>query len=298
MSDPFDLNGDSDFIQTEPWPMPKSVFVIAEVGINHNGDIDIAKNLIYLAKTAGCDAVKFQKRTIDLVYTPEFLDEPRESPWGTTQREQKEGIEFGADEYDEIDSYCKKLEMEWFASAWDTPSLGFLKKYDLKYNKVASAMTPHQEFIEEVAKERKPTFISVGMCEYDEITHAVDTFKGHDCPFILMHTLSEYPSRENHLNLRGIIDLRERYGCHVGYSGHEPSVSPSLMAAVMGAVAIERHITLDRAMYGSDQAASLEKPGIDALVNQVRKVAEVMGGGEHTITDIEKTIAAKLRYWL
>lgn len=298
MSDPFDLNGDSDFIQTEPWPMPKSVFVIAEVGINHNGDIDIAKSLIYLAKTAGCDAVKFQKRTIDLVYTPEFLDEPRESPWGTTQREQKEGLEFGADEYDEIDAYCKKLEIEWFASAWDIPSLEFLKKFDLKYNKIASAMTPHQEFIEEVAKERKPTFISVGMCEYDDITHAADTFKRHDCPFILMHTLSEYPSRENFLNLRSIIDLRRRYECHVGYSGHEPSVSPSVMAAVMGAVAIERHITLDRAMYGSDQAASLEKPGIDALVSQVRKVAEVMGDGEHTITDVEKTIAAKLRYWL
>ncbi|NQV47715.1 MAG: N-acetylneuraminate synthase family protein [Rhodospirillaceae bacterium] len=297
MADPFTLN-DSDYIQTEPWPVPKSVFIIAEVGINHNGDIDIAKQLIYNAKSSGCDAVKFQKRTIDIVYTPEMLDQFRESPWGKTQRKQKEGIELSEAEYDEIEAYCKKLEIDWFASAWDIPSQHFLSKYGLKYNKVASAMTPHREFIDVVAKEKKPTFISVGMCEYDEITHAVETFRKHDCPFILLHTVSEYPAPEANLNLRGMIDLRERYGCLVGYSGHEPSVSPSVMAAVMGAVAIERHVTLDRAMYGSDQAASLEKHGVDAMVNQVRKVAQVMGGGVHTITDKEKDIAAKLRYWL
>ena len=266
-----------DLIISNPWPISKHVFIIGEIGINHNGDLEIAKKLIDMAKNADCDAVKFQKRTIDIVYTPEVLDAPRESPWGTTQREQKEGLEFGTAEYDEIDRYCNEKKIEWFASAWDLPSQKFLKTYKCQFNKIASAMSTHKEFVETVAAEGRPTFISVGMCTYDDIQFAVDTFRKHDCPFTLMHTVAEYPVPEERLNLLGIVDLRERFNCSVGYSGHEASVSPSLIAATMGASAIERHITLERAMYGSDQAASLEGPGLMQLVAQVRKIPIALG---------------------
>ena len=286
-----------DPIKSNPWPIIKHVFIIGEIGINHNGDIEIAKKLIDMAKSAGCDAVKFQKRTLDIVYTPKLLDSPRESPWGSTQREQKEGLEFGATEYNEIDRYCKEQEIEWFASAWDLPSQEFLKTYNCKFNKIASAMTTHKKFIEVVALEGKPTFISVGMCAYRDIEFAVNIFRKHKCPFTLMHTVSEYPAPEERLNLLGIIDLRERFKCPVGYSGHEASVSPSLIAATIGATAIERHITLERAMYGSDQAASLEAPGLRQLVTQVRKIPIAMGVKEKQITDGEMIAAKKLRYW-
>ena len=283
--------------KSDPWPIIKHVFIIGEIGINHNGDIGIAKKLIDMAKSAGCDAVKFQKRTVDIVYTPKLLDSPRESPWGSTQREQKEGLEFGATEYNEIDRYCKEQEIEWFASAWDLPSQEFLRAYNCKFNKIASAMTTHKKFIEVVATEGKPTFISVGMCTYSDIQFAVSIFRKHKCPFTLMHTVSEYPAPEERLNLLGIIDLRERFECPVGYSGHEASVSPSLIAATIGATAIERHITLERAMYGSDQAASLEAPGLRQLVAQVRKIPIAMGVKEKQITDGEIMAAKKLRYW-
>ena len=286
-----------DLIISKPLPISKHVFIIGEIGINHNGDVEIAKKLIDMAKSAGCDAVKFQKRTIDIVYTQKLLNAPRESPWGTTQREQKEGLEFGRVEFDEIDRYCKEKDIEWFASAWDLPSQEFLKTYKCKFNKIASAMTTHREFIEIVAKEGRPTFISVGMCTYSDIQFAVDIFRKHNCPFTLMHTVSEYPAPEERLNLLGIIDLRERFNCPVGYSGHEASVSPSLIAATIGASAIERHITLERAMYGSDQAASLEGPGLRQLVSQVRKIPIAMGVKEKQITDGEKVAAQKMRYW-
>jgi N-acetylneuraminate synthase len=286
-----------DLIISNPWPISKHVFIIGEIGINHNGDLEVAKKLIDMAKNADCDAVKFQKRTIDIVYTPEVLDAPRESPWGDTQREQKEGLEFGAAEYDEIDRYCNEKKIEWFASAWDLPSQEFLRTYKCQFNKIASAMTTHKEFVETVAAEGRPTFISVGMCTYSDIQFAVDTFRKHHCPFTLMHTVSEYPVPEERLNLLGIIDLRERFDCSVGYSGHEASVSPSLIAATMGASAIERHITLERAMYGSDQAASLEGPGLRQLVAQVRKIPVTLGVKEKQITDGEKVAAEKLRYW-
>ena len=245
----------NDFSHFRATDVPHSVFIIGEIGINHNGDMKITKQLIDTAKHAGCDAVKFQKRTIDIVYTPEMLDQPRESPWGTTQREQKEGLEFGQAEYDEIDRHCKQVGIEWFASAWDVPSQEFLRQYDSKYNKIASAMAIHTELLEAVASEGKHTFISLGMCTYEECDHAVAIFRKHDCPFTLMHTVSEYPAPESNLNLLGMHDLRKRYECPVGYSGHEPSVSPSVIAAALGATVIERHITLDRSMYGSDQSA-------------------------------------------
>lgn len=286
-----------DLVQARPWPVPRKVFFIAEIGINHNGDIEIAKQLINHAKAAGCDAVKFQKRTIDIVYTEEMLSQSRESPWGSTQRAQKEGLEFSEKEYDLIHDYCGQVGIEWFASAWDIPSLYFLKKYDCPYNKIASAMATHIPFVNEVASEGKPTFLSTGMCSFDEIDRAVDILKEKKCPIILLHTVSTYPAAEKDLNLAVIHTLRERYGLPVGYSGHEPSVSPSLMAAVMGAVAIERHITLDRAMYGSDQAASLELPGLVSLLGSIRKIATCVGSNEKTVSPAEEGIAKKLRYW-
>ena len=279
-------------------PIGGSIFIIAEVGINHNGDLELAKELMKIAKDSGCDAVKFQKRTIDIVYTQEFLEESRESPWGTTQREQKQGLEFNESDYREIDSYAKELDIIWFASAWDIPSQDFLNQFNIPINKIASAMATNLEFVEHVAKEQKPTFVSTGMTTIEEIQQVVEIFKKHNCPITLMHTNSEYPSPEENLNLNCITTLNERFDLPVGYSGHEPSVSPSLIAACLGATAIERHITKDRSSYGSDQAASLEEVGLKSLVDMVRKIPVVLGDGIKTITDQEKNIAKKLRYWL
>lgn len=284
-------------VQETPWPIARSPLLIAEIGVNHNGDVEIAKQLIDLAKETGCDAVKFQKRTLDVVYTKEFLDSLRESPWGTTQREQKQGLEFEQTEYDEIDAYCREVGIDWFASAWDVASQMFLRRYDLKYNKVASAMLTNTDLLEAVADEKKLTFTSAGMSSYDDIDAAVAVFRRHDCPFVLMHTISEYPATEDQLNLRSLHDLRQRYDCPVGYSGHEVSPIPSAIAAVMGAVAIERHITLDRAMYGSDQAASLERRGLELLVAYIRTIPAVLGSGERAISPGERANALKLRYW-
>lgn len=287
----------TDIVQKTPWPIARHVLIVAEIGINHNGDVGIAKKLIDMAKAAGCDAVKFQKRTIDIVYTEEFLGSPRESPWGTTQRDQKQGLEFGKEEFDEIDAYCRSKGIDWFASAWDLPSQKFLRNYDLKYNKIASAMITHADLLQAVAEEKKPTFISTGMSNYEEVENAVATFRRQDCPFILMHTVSEYPADEGILNLRLIPELRARYHCPVGYSGHEVTMIPGVLAAMMGAVAVERHITLDRAMYGSDQAASLEKRGLELLVSYIRTIPVVLGDGVKRITSTEMANARKLRYW-
>tara|TARA_B100001109_G_scaffold255543_1_gene259147 strand:- start:10430 stop:11290 length:861 start_codon:yes stop_codon:yes gene_type:complete len=273
------------------------VYIIAEVGINHNGDLDIAKKLILESKNAGADAVKFQKRSIDIVYSKDVLDSSRESPWGTTQREQKEGLEFSEKEYDKIDNFCKEIDIDWFASAWDIPSQDFLKKYNLKFNKIASAMTTNLPFVEHVATEKKPTFVSTGMCTIDDIDAAVKIFKSNDCPIVLMHTNSEYPSQYENLNLKMIDTLRNKYKINIGYSGHETSVSPTVYAVSLGAVAIERHITLDRSMYGSDQSASLEPEAFKRMVNMIRKFNLVYGDGIKKITEEEEKIAKKLRYW-
>lgn len=286
-----------DLVQTHPWPISRHVFFIAEIGINHNGDVEIAKQLINQAKAAGCDAVKFQKRTIDIVYSQEVLNQPRESPWGSTQREQKEGLEFDQEDFDAIDAHCKQLGIEWFASAWDIPSQHFLRRYNCNYNKVASAMVTHIPFITEVAAEGRPTLLSTGMCTYEDIDRAVAIFKEANCPLLLMHTVSTYPAAAKDLNLAVMHDLRARYGLPVGYSGHESSVSPSIAAAVMGAVAIERHITLDRAMYGSDQAASLALPGLLNLLGALRKIPECIGDGNKQMLPAEAAVAKKLRYW-
>lgn len=275
-----------------------SVFIIAEVGINHNGDINIAKKLIDIAKQTGCDAVKFQKRTIDIVYTKEVLDAPRESPWGTTTRQQKEGLEFGKKEYDAIDHYCKEVGIDWFASAWDIPSQDFLKPYNLKYNKIASAMLTHIDFVKHVAKEKKFAFVSTGMSNFNDIDAAVRIFKDENCPFILLHTVSTYPCKDEECNVMMVKTLKEKYHCRVGYSGHEVGVLPSVLAVAMGAEVIERHITLDRSMYGSDQSASLEKKGIELIVRDCRAIKSVLGTGEKTFSDKEKSVALKLRYFM
>jgi len=272
-----------------------SIFIIAELGINHNGDVEVAKQLIDVAKIARADAVKFQKRTIDMVYTKEMLDSPRKSPWGTTQREQKEGLELGLDEYQEIDAYCKGKGIEWFASAWDLESQKFLRQFDCKYNKIASAMIVYEDLLREVASEKKHTFISTGMTEFDQIDRAIEIFKSANCPFELMHCVSTYPMADEDANLNRIKTLRDRYKCDVGYSGHEVGLAVSYAAAALGITSLERHITLDRAMYGSDQAASVESMGFLQLVGAVRKIEKAMGNGNIAMNSKEIPIAQKLR---
>jgi len=271
------------------------IFIIAEIGINHNGDVEIAKQLIDVAKVAGADAVKFQKRTINLVYSKEMLDLPRESPWGTTQRDQKEGLEFGLDEYKEIDAYCKEKGIEWFASAWDLESQKCLRQFDCKYNKIASAMIVYEDLLREVASEKKHTFISTGMTEFEQIDRAVEIFREANCLFELMHCVSTYPMVDEDANLNRIKTLRERYNCDVGYSGHEVGLAVSYAAAALGITSLERHITLDRSMYGSDQAASVETGGFIQLVGAVRKIEKAMGDGKMTLNHKEISIARKLR---
>jgi len=272
-------------------------FVIAELGINFNGSMDLAKKLVDAAKWAGADVVKFQKRSIEIVYAGQ-LDKPRESPWGKTNGDQKRGLEFGPEQYDEIDRYCKSIGMDWFASAWDIPSQDFLKKYNLKWNKIASAMATNWEFVRQVALEHKPVFLSTGMCELPEIARAVLILQELGCPVTLMHTVSTYPADETTLNLACIRTLGERFNLPVGYSGHEASVSPSVVAVALGAVAIERHLTLDRTMYGSDQAASLEPLAFWNMTNQIRKIPSIIGDGNKVILPAEIEVAKKLRYWL
>jgi N-acetylneuraminate synthase len=274
----------------------KSPYIIAEIGINHNGDIDTAKKLIDMAKDCGCDAVKFQKRTIDIVYKKEFLDTYRESPWGTTQRAQKEALEFGKKEYDIIDQYCKDKNITWFASAWDEKSLEFLRRYNLPYNKVPSAMLTHYNLLNLFAEEKKHTLVSCGMSNWDIIDRALDIFNKHNCPFTLMHCISTYPSEDEECNTAAIKTLKQRYNCEVGYSGHERGILPSILAVVFGATILERHITLDRTMYGSDQAASLEKRGLELLVRDARRIVMIVGDGQKNITEKEIPIAKKLRY--
>ncbi len=274
----------------------KKPFLIAEIGINHNGDLGIAKELIKTAKEAGFDAVKFQKRDINLVYSKEILDTPRESPWGTTTRQQKEGLELSLDEYKEIDNYCKNQKILWFASAWDINSLVFLDQFNLKYHKIASAMIIDKIFLDEVAKRGKHTFISTGMSTIENIDEAVKIFKKNNCSFELMHCVSTYPMKIEDANLLTINQLKEKYNCDVGYSGHENGVLVSIAALSLGITSLERHITLDRTMYGSDQSASLEFSGMKNLTEQIKKFITSIGQKKlGHITEEEYKIAKKLR---
>lgn len=288
-----------DFIQTEPWPIVRKPYIIAEIGINHNGDVVLAKQMIKSAYQCGCQAVKFQKRTPELCVPKPQRDILRETPWGLiTYMDYRHKIEFGREEYDDIDAYCRGLGVDWFASAWDVPSLEFLRKYNAPYNKIASAMLTHRELIRQIALEGKMTFISTGMSEYPDIDYVVSVFREIGCPFILMHSVSEYPLPNDKTNLRQITALRERYGCPVGNSGHESTMLPSLLSAMMGAVAIERHFTINRAMWGTDQAASLEPRGLAVLINYIHQIPLILGNGERIVTEQEKANARKLRTFL
>lgn len=276
--------------------MNSDVYLIAEIGINHNGDLAIAKQLIDGAADAGFDAVKFQKRTIEDVYTAEFLASARESPWGSTQRDQKEGLEFTESDYLYIDDYCRSRGISWSASAWDLQSQLFIQRFDVPFNKVASPMLGHWPLLKTIAAEQKRTFVSTGMLTLDELDDVVELFRDANCPIELMHCVSTYPMREEDANLLCIPMLRERYGCPVGYSGHESSLLKVCTTAVaLGATSLERHITLDRAMYGSDQAASIETHALRDFVETVRKIPQLLGTGEKRLTDDEAAVRAKLR---
>jgi len=274
----------------------KKPYLIAEIGINHNGDINVVKKLIKNSKDCGFDSVKFQKRTIDIVYDEKTLDTPRESPWGKTTRDQKLGLEFEKPQYDEIDNYCKEVDIEWFGSAWDIKSLEFLDNYNLKFNKIASAMIVDHKFLNEVAKKNKHTFISTGMSTKEDIDNAVSIFKKNNCSFELMHCVSTYPMKVEDANLITINQLKNEYNCNVGYSGHENGVVVSLVAIMLGITSLERHITLDRTMYGSDQAASLELSGMKDLTMSMNKILLSLGEPSlGKIIDDEIPIAKKLR---
>lgn len=275
----------------------KLPFIITEIGINHNGEIDIAKRIIDMAKECGANAVKFQKRTIDTVYSQELLVSSRHSPWGTTQRDQKEGLEFSMDEYDEIDRYCKEKEIFWFASAWDEKSQELLRRYKLPFNKIASPMLTHKGLLEMVAEERKHTFISTGMSSLEQIDRVVDIFEKKECLFTLMHCVSVYPCPDEWCNIKTIEVLKKRYNCSVGYSGHEAGLLPSVLAVALGALAVERHVTLDRNMYGSDQAVSLERRGLELLVRDAKNVRQILGMEQKDVMQEEEKTAYKLRYF-
>jgi N-acetylneuraminate synthase len=272
------------------------LFTIAEIGINHNGDIDLAKKLIDVACENKLNAVKFQKRTIEKVYSKEILDQKRESPWGDTQRDQKNGLEFGQNEYEIINEYCNNRNIHWFASAWDEESVDFLNQFKSKYNKIASPMITDLSFMEKVSKEKKHTFISTGMTNLKNIEDAVQIFKKNNCSFELMHCISTYPMKPENANLETINGLRELFNCDVGYSGHESGIAVSLAAVVMGITSLERHITLDRSMYGSDQAASLEPRGVRELIGSINIIENAIGKNmTGHFFDEERPIADKLR---
>jgi N-acetylneuraminate synthase len=272
------------------------VFVIAEIGINHNGDINIAKKLIDVAVEAGCDAVKFQKRTVEKVYSKEALDVTRESPWGTTNREQKMGLEFSVKQYQIINKYCKMKKIPWFVSCWDVESQILMRQFKTKYNKVASAMIVHEKLLNTIAEEKKYTFISTGMSTMKQIKQAIEIFKEKKCDFELMHSHSSYPMPEHEANLNVIPMLKKKFGCNIGYSGHEKlGYLISITAKILGATSIERHITLDRTMYGSDQASSLEPSGLIRLVRDLRMIDSTLGDGKKRIWDSEIPAMKKLR---
>jgi len=274
------------------------VFIIAEIGTNHTGSIDIAKKIIDLAVQEDCDAVKFQKKSIEKIYTKEFLDSPLSSPWGTTQREMRLHREFSDKQFNSINAYCKKKNIPWFVSCWDTESQLHMRKFKTKFNKVASPMLVHKKLLKLIAEEKKKTFISTGMSTIKEIKTAVDIFRKADCPFELMHSNSSYPMKPEEANLKMIHTLKRKFHCSVGYSGHESGASVISLAAVMlGATSIERHVTIERTMYGYDQAASLGTEGLHRLVSSIRLLEnkDVLGDGVKKIYPSEYPNMKKLR---
>jgi N-acetylneuraminate synthase len=268
-------------------------YVLAEIGINHNGDTQIAQTLIDVAALAGCEGVKFQKRTVDVVYTPEELAKPRESPFGETNGDLKRALEFGQAQYEQIDAYCRNKPMAWTASGWDEASVDFIDQFDPPFFKIASASLTDDALLRHTRAKGKPIVLSTGMSNLDQIDHAVDVLGKED--LILLHCCSTYPSHYAELNLRAIPVLRERYGVPIGYSGHETGIASSVAAAVLGACIVERHVTLDRSMWGSDQAASLEPNGIMRVVRDIRLVEQALGDGNKTVVPSEIPVMQKLR---
>ncbi len=274
------------------------IHFIAEAGINHNGDLETAKKLILMAKESGADSVKFQKRSPDICVPENQKNKRRDTPWGEmAYLDYKKRIEFGLEEYQEIDSYSKEIGIPWSASAWDFESLEFLENFSLPYHKIPSALNTHHDFIRAVASTNRPIVISAGMASIVEISSFVKILKDSNSDFTILHTVSTYPAREEDLNLAFMSTIREQFEVPVGYSGHESSITPSLVAAVLGAEIIERHITLDRSMWGTDHAASLEEEGLRRLVSMIRKVPITVGDGAREVLEEEKMIASKMRYW-
>lgn len=268
-------------------------FIVAEIGINHNGSVEIAKKLIQSAFNTGCDAVKFQKRTVDIAYIKEELDRPRESPFGSTNRALKEGLELGLEEYTQIDEYCRGLGIMWFASCWDKLSVDFIEQFKPPCYKIASASLTDDSLLRHIKTKQKPIIVSTGMSTLEEIDHAVELLGEQD--LIILHCTSTYPASPEELNLRAIQTFANRYNCPIGYSGHEVGISTTVAAAVLGAKMIERHITLDRAMWGSDQAASVEPQGIERIVRYIRTIESAMGDGNKKVYPSEIPIIDKLR---
>ncbi len=268
-------------------------YVIAEIGINHNGDLDVAKRLIDLAAFCGCNAVKFQKRTVDVVYTAEELAKPRESPFGMTNGDLKRGLEFGEGQYREIDRYCREKKLPWFASCWDEGSVDFIARFDPPCFKIASASLTDDRLLKHTRAQGKPIILSTGMSTLDQIDHAVEVLGKES--LVLLHTCATYPATYDELNLRAILTLRQRYGVPVGYSGHESGLASTSAAVALGACVVERHITLDRAMWGSDQAASVGPSGLTHLVRDIRIVETALGDGVKRVLERERPIIAKLR---
>ena len=270
-------------------------YVVGEIGINHCGCVDTACSLIEVASNAGAEAVKFQKRTVDVVYSSEELLRPRESLYGTTNGDLKRGLELGAEQYRDIDEWTKYHGLQWFASCWDCGSVDFVEQFNPPCYKIASASVTDLELIGYTASTGKPILLSTGMSRLDQIDAAVDLITSRGNPLVVLHCVSTYPSENWHLNLRCIPMLRERYAVPIGYSGHEHGIATSVAAVAMGACIVERHITLDRAMWGSDQAASLEPAGFTRLVRDIRAVEAAMGSGQKSVLPEEEAISAKLR---
>lgn len=271
--------------------------LICELGINCNGSVDIAKELIGVAIDHDIDYVKFQKRDILSCYSKEELDKPRESPWGTTTREQKMGLEFGEQEYDEIDDYCKGFDIPWFSSVWDLKSVDFLKKYNTPYIKIPSAHVTHHELLRYVKEQNKPVIMSTGMSTKEEVDKALETLG--DCCEVIMHTTSSYPTPLSHMNLLKIKTLKDEYGdkYKIGFSNHHQGTYFLTIAPVLGAEFLEFHITLDRAMYGSDQAASIEPNGVRVIANHVGDLNAALGTGGWIVYESEVPVIKKLRKW-
>lgn len=268
-------------------------FVIAEIGINHNGSVDLAKRMIDEAVMAGCDAVKFQKRTVDKVYTPEELDVYRPNYYGSTNRDLKLGLELSYEDYVEIDEYCKSKKIMWFASCWDEDSVDFIERFDVPCHKVASALLTNDSFLKKLKKIGKPVLISTGMSNMEEIRHAVDIL-GED-NLVIFQCTSTYPTEHREINLRVIEQFRKEFNCPIGYSGHEKGILPSILSVQLGANSVERHITVDRTLWGSDQAASLEPEGLRRMVRDIREVNIVLGNGVKVVYDSEIPVKNKLR---